>query len=708
MALALLGVYLLVGPVLAVPDIAPAGFIPSPEALRALLSGLIDAWRDSLTLLTPLGSVGNVLIVPWVTGLVSGMLAGSILWRSRVPGVVALVFLFSFLVAAAFGSRVTETPLVRGVALTLGLLVWHRWRSTREAKVNWPRRLGLTAVVVTVAAGLAVGVTAATAGPSREVLRDHVEPPFDPLDFPSPLSRFRAYYAANGLAESTLFTTTGLAPGDRIRIATMDTFDGVVWNVAGGPTAPTQSGSFERFVPQTVPTGDDLTITIADYSGPWVPTVGATEEVHVTRDGKPDEAAQAGVVYNEVTGTMAQLNGVQQGSTYSFRAERPIAPSSPETLRAASGLAASPPGDILALTKRVQQWLATAGGPSDGALAQVLTEQFRQGYYSDGKEGEAPSSAGHGVKRLVDLVTPEQMVGNDEQYASAMGVAGQSRGLPIRVVMGFVLDSPDGTIRGRDVHAWVEVNLQGAGWVAFAPTPDKDRTPKQQRSDPEPEPQPNVLQPPLVPEEPDANDERAPQGSGKKSDDDPFADLGVLLTYAAYGAGAVVITSPVWLLLLGKRMRRRRRRTAPNPVVRVSGGWKEIADRARDLGTPLRSNHTRYESESILREKYPKSNLLGLALVADRHVFGPSTPTDEEAAAYWADVDEALKRLRQAAPWWRRPLAVLSPASLPWKQVLDRWFARTRSIGASAWTSEPVQATVGKAARLVQSHTRRK
>ena len=84
MALALLGVYLLVGPVLAVPDIAPAGFIPSPEALRALLSGLIDAWRDSLTLLTPLGSVGNVLIVPWVTGLVSGMLAGSILWRSRV------------------------------------------------------------------------------------------------------------------------------------------------------------------------------------------------------------------------------------------------------------------------------------------------------------------------------------------------------------------------------------------------------------------------------------------------------------------------------------------------------------------------------------------------------------------------------------------------------------------------------------------------
>ncbi|MFT4287308.1 transglutaminase domain-containing protein [Nocardioides sp.] len=671
-ALILVCGYLLLGAALAVPDHAVGGVLPGAEALRALGTGAIHAWRDSLTLLTPLGSTGTVLVVPWILGLVAGVSAGTLLWRGRWPGAAPLVLIAVLVVAVAFGSRDSGLPLPRGLALTLSLLVWQRWRATRGARVAWPRRLLLTAVVAVIAGALGTGLTAATAGGSREVLRDHVQPPFDPLDYPSPLSRYRAFYDEATLGDRTMFTTTGLAPGDRVRLATMDTFDGVVWNVAGGPEAPTQSGSFGRLADTETAEATRVSVAIADYSGPWVPTVGETRAVTVTRDGHDDAAARAGLVYNDATGTMAQLGGVQPGTTYEFEVVRPAVPAAPASLDAEGGPGVNPPADIQPLTKRVQQWTAQAGGPTGGALAQLLVDQFRQGFYSDGKPGQAPSASGHGVRRLTDLAGAEQLIGNDEQYASAMAVVAQQRGLPARVVMGFVLEDPAGVVKGKDVHAWVEIKLAGAGWVPFAPTPDKDRTPKQEQSDPEPEPQPNVLQPPVVPEEPDDDDEKAPQGAGRKSRDESASGVGSVLRYLGYGAVGVGITSPVWLLLLAKGLRRRRRRRAPDPVRRISGGWHEVADRARDLGVRLPRGNTRYENGARLAERYHSPELTTVALVADRHVFGAGTPTDAEVDAYWSDVRTALVRLRKGAPWWRRPLALLSPASLPWAALAER------------------------------------
>lgn len=699
-ALATLVVYLGLGPALATPDTAGGGVAPTPEALRALISGLINAWRDSLTMLTPLGHTGTVLVVPYVMGLVGGVVSGTVLWRTKRAGGAALLVLVMFVLAAAFGSRVADLPLVRGLVLAAGLLIWLRWRSTRSATVAWTRRLLLTSVVVIVAGVAATGASAVTAGPSRDVLRDHVDPPFDPLDYPSPLSRFRAYIDDNGLAKKALFTTTGLKSGERIRLATMDTFDGIVWNVAGGPTAPTQSGSFGRFLGARAPGTTRVSITIGDYAGPWVPTVGETKEATATHDGRTDRATLAGLLYNPATGTMAQLGGVQPGTTYRFQVKQQRTPDDVQSVESASGLSSQAPPDIGVLTKRVQQWITAAGGPSGGALAQTLTDQFRQGYFSDGKTGQAPSAAGHGVKRIVDLVTPDQMVGDAEQYASAMGVAAQLRGLPARVVMGFVVQTVDsrgvGTVLGNDVDAWVEVNLAGFGWVPFAPTPDKDRTPQQQKTKDDPKPQPSVLQPPVVPDEPIDDENKAPQGAGKRSQNGNLGDLlGTVLRYGTYAVGTGVVTSPIWGLLLAKRVRRRRRRSAPDPVARVSGGWKEIADRARDLGTRLPSSNTRYESSVALSERYPDSDVTGLALVADRHVFGPGRPSDEDVASYWADVDTALKRLRKSAPWWRRSISGLNPVSLPWRTWVRRHAETVLRWIREAWSSRPARAGRG-------------
>ncbi|MFZ2503407.1 MAG: transglutaminaseTgpA domain-containing protein [Nocardioides sp.] len=678
-ALTALVAYLLLGSALAVPSQATAGVLPNPSALRSLLTGLIHAWRDSLTMLIPLKSGGTALVVPFVTGLVVGLVGALILWRSSKPGFTGLVVVAAFVVAAAFGSKDTEFPVLRGIGLAAALLVWHRWRATRDARVAWGRRLALTTAVVAVASGAGFGL--AVAGDAdRDVLREHVEPPFDPLAFPSPLSRYRAFYDEAGLADRTLFTTTGMKPGDRIRLATMDTYDGVVWNVAGGPSAPSQSGSFTRFVSEADAGGEEVTLTVGDYSGPWIPTIGQTLAAELDKGGSTVPPETSGLLINRATGTMAQLGGVQPGTTYRFRVQRDAPPADASALPADLGAAQLPPDDIPALSKRAQRWIAQAGSPTGGALAQTLVEEFRKGYYSDGKKNEAASRSGHTVKRIVELVAPEDMIGNDEQYAAAMGVVGQLKGLPTRVVMGFLVEQPDGRVLGKDVDAWVEVKLEGAGWVTFVPTPDKDRKPRQLQKDPDPEPQPTVLQPPIVPEEPDGNDDKAPQGAGRRNSISVPSWLTEVLRYTGYGAAATVVVSPLWGPIVLKRVRRRRRRGASDPLARVTGGWHELSDAARDLGTRLPASNTRLESSYALAGRFPEADTVTLARAADRHVFGGSDPSEEEAAAYWRDVDSALKRIRKAVPWWRRPVAAVSVASLPWRSALRAGSARVGRV----------------------------
>lgn len=703
-------VYLLFGAALAVPQQALAGVVPDPDSLRSLATGVVHAWRDSLTLITPLGTAGTVLVVPYLVGLLSGVLAGLLLWRGRLPALAGLVPVAAFVAAAAFGDQATEDTLARGIALAAGLLIWTRWRAMRDTRVAVFRRITSTVVVLAVAGSAAAGITlATTAEGHREVLRDHVEPPFDPLAFPSPLSRFRAYYDEAILGDKTMFRATGLERGDLIRIATMDTFDGIVWNVAGGTDAATQSGSFGRLAHEAPGANEDeITIEVADYSGPWVPTVGDTKAVEVTREGRPDDEARSGVLFNKATGTMAQLGGVERGSTYRFRITRPPAPDTPEALDAAAGPLPQQPPDIPALSKRSQTWLTGAAEAAGGGMARALADSFRDGYYSDGKPGEAQSAAGHGIKRITDLVTPEQMVGNAEQYASAMGIAAQQHGLPARVVLGFKVPDDSGEIRGKDITAWVEVDLEKAGWVAFEPTPDKDRRPRDEQEDPEPEPQPYVMQPPVLPEDPDDADKKAPQGAGQDVERDPLGTLWGILVVAAYAAGAAAVLSPIWLLLLVKAVRRRRRRRAADPVVRVSGGWKEVADRARDLGIRLPRSNTRYENGLALASRFPASQAVSLATRADEHVFGPAVPGDREVEAYWTDVDTALTRMRKSAPWWRRPIAVLSPASIPWRAGLTAITDRVRRHLAALAATRPVRFVKDRLPRSLSLPRRRR
>ena len=126
-------------------------------------------------------------------------------------------------------------PVLTGVVLAVVLLPWAAWR----AGLLRARRVVATGVLVAVAVGAGVvGAPAVVGATDRLVVRDEIVPPFDPRDYPSPLSAFREFVKE----DAPLFTVSGLPDGARVRLATMDRYDGVVWNVAGDGSAQASGG----------------------------------------------------------------------------------------------------------------------------------------------------------------------------------------------------------------------------------------------------------------------------------------------------------------------------------------------------------------------------------------------------------------------------------------------------------------------------------
>ncbi|MFB9765814.1 DUF4129 domain-containing transglutaminase family protein [Nocardioides kongjuensis] len=694
-ALAVAVAYLLVGSAVAVPNRTANGLVPTADSLHDLVIGLVQSWRESLTLPVPLTETGVVLIVPLVTGLVGGLTAGVLLWRSRWPGLAGVVLALVLVLSAAFGDVTAPAALTRGLVGAVIGLVWLRWRSLRHVRARWGRRVLATLVVVGVAGGAASGLGAlADPQANRVVLRDHVDPPFDPHDYPSPLSKFRAYKKEPLRTETSLFSVNDLDSGTRVRLAVMDTYDGIVWNVSGGPESAHDSGTFRRLRNDPDAEAKATTrgsITVTGYTGVWVPSVGDTLSMTPVRDGRADDASAAELVINRETGTVAQIGGVTTGTTFEVEAVTPPPLVDEEIAVLAADPSVSLPAPRIVpeeLADRVQRWQVDdkfAGG-SGGELALFLRDAFREhGFYSDGIDDDVP--AGHGASRLAELTKTATPVGDAEQYAAAMAVIGQQMGLPIRVVLGFKVPPGGDDVRGQDISAWTEVKLAGAGWVPFDPTPPEDHKLRKPNDDPDEEPQPQVLQPPRVPGEPKEASDNLQQGDGHRKELDVLAVLGTILGIALDVAKVALLLSPLWGVLLFKFLRRRRRRRADDPTRRLTGAWHELADRVRDLGVRPAPGSTRRESAYAVAERYDAVPVVTLAHTADRHVYGAGEPTPEEAHAYWADVDTALRRIRKATPWWRRLLARFSLASVPWRAGLERLRAGlgSRARRAGRW-----------------------
>ncbi len=695
---AVLGAYLVLGSALAAPVEAFLGFLPTLESLRVLIVGVVFSWKDILTVADPVGIARGMLVVPFLGSLLTAVVAGSLAWRLRSPYWVMLPVFALFITSIAFGTNRASLPEVRGILLIAVVTAWLAYRrdiartdQTSSVSANSTvaddavtrsgrlRRLGVGGAVLAVATVLTLVVSPIVAGETdRAVLRDVVEPPVDLFDYPSPLTSFRKYVKDN--AEETLLTVDGLPEGQRVRLAAMDAYDGVVYNVD-----PQAAGNFARVgdaqqlgnteVEDGEGTTATLSFTIGDYSGVWLPSGG--ELLGVELQGPRAQDLSRSLYYNDDSRTALSTIGVQPGDTYSVNVLFPDVPE--DTQLAQYGFAdLSLPrvvNDPPVIASKASEYVGSVSEPIERVrrLEQVLSAQ---GFFSNGKDGEAPSLPGHGAARMLALFDAEQMVGDDEQYAVSMALMARKLNIPARVVMGFypdweAIDNPDAPIeiKGADVHAWVEIAFDNAGWVPFDPTPPEDNEPVPPQQQPRSTPKPQVLQPPPPPQEPaELPPDSAPEPQDAEERTRDFWDIwGSLIAAIALALiPLAVLLIPLLVIALLKSRRRKKRSRSGRPTQRVGGGWSEVMSLATDLGAETNGKSTRRESARGLGEAFPASShsTTRLADRADACIFSAGEPTEQEVEEYWSTVHSSLDDMRGSVGFWKRQRARFSPRSL--------------------------------------------
>lgn len=676
--------YFLLGGALALPHTTVAGVIPTLETLRLLALGSIESWKKLLTTVAPVASADGHLIVPFLLALVAGVLTASLALRARHAAWALLPAAAFLAVEIALGTSQPFVPIVQGVAFGLIAVVWlairqawlpqvaavavgERASSTRPAVVR-RALLGAAVIAIAAVAGVATSAFAAPSSP-RYVLRDVVIPPFDIREFPSPLQSFRAF--VRDYPDEALFTVSGLPEEARVRLATMDAYNGTVYNVSDSG-----AGSSSAFSPVRTNMSADaegtpatLHIEIGAFDDVWMPDAGAVQSI--TFDGDRADDLRRTAHYNEATSTGVVTAGLAEGDAYTIETVIPDVPSdealadaafAPLALRDQEGV----PQDIAELASTT---VADATTPIEQvrALQTMLSEG---GYFSHGLEGQPLSRAGHGAERITTLLGAEQMVGDDEQYATAMALLAREIGIPARVVMGFYPGEeqrgPVFEANGDTLHAWVEVAFDGHGWVPFDPTPPEDQIPSDQTTKPKADPKPQVLQPPPPPQEP--VDLPPTMTDDRGSDDDEGFDAALIWLIVALGLGTIgilfVLLAPLVVIGALKAARRRQRRSAERAADRISGGWDELVDRAADHGAPVRPGGTRREDAGILSAAFAEPRVATLASRADTEVFGPTEPTAADVEEFWTQVDEIVGGMGRGRSWWHRLGARLSVRSL--------------------------------------------
>ena len=709
--LLLIAAQFLLGPIFALNGTTLVHILPTWATLTQGWSATFSAFKTLAAIDPPLGQEAGGLMALWTLMLWTCYLAvllaryglGRNLGRPTHPVAVvasALPILATMAVSAALGTSRGIYPALTGGILWLLLLIWS------AIGLGLLRLQGTASALLTLA--LAAGVICSVGllpAPTRLVIRDHYQPPMDPYQFTSPLSDYRSYVKRH--RDDTLVTVHNLPAGTPVRMAVMDRYDGKVWNLSDSSVAG--AADYRRIGAQirteaqqakakdAKSAGKPFTATFQIREGfnhAWLPSAGQVEGIDPVQGLQRED-----LYFNKATDTALTDQVLQAGSSYTVHG---LAEDRPETRRIADsdpGQAQVPP--LVDAPESLPKAAAsmTSMQVRGGARALAIEERLhREGWFSHGLAGDYPSPSGHGDYRINQLMQGQAMVGDSEQYASAMALLARQMGLPSRVVLGFLPKNRDGSISrsrtrtesdgstridftGRDAQAWVEVNLKGLGWVPFYPTPPETKTPDKSLDSTPPDPRTLVRQPPPPLVDP-PRDDRTTQGrtsvGGQEASRQPSPSF-----WQRYGpviAKATLWTMPFWLpalmillLLAIKAWLRRQARSTGDAKTRILAGWRQIGNLGRQTGLPLegtRSEQAALIARTLLTDP-PGSSSAGLRReldrlrdMADQASFDRNPSDEQEAEACWQLVDKLRSAILASLPRTRRWRALLSPRHL--------------------------------------------
>ena len=329
-------------------------------------------------------------------------------------------------------------------------------------------------------------------------------------------------------------------------------------------------------------------------------------------------------------------------------------------------------------------------GPYDQALA-------LQNWFRDSFEYDLEVTPGHSGDRLESFLFSERR-GYCEQFAGAFATLARTLGLPARVAVGFTpgeaLDTGAATgvlysVRGRHAHAWPEVYISGAGWVAFEPTPGRGAPgaesytfiPEQQDASPEsPDP---VTEPPSIGPGSGAESPAAPPPPTSTPGEFAASDGGVsaariaaLVGLAALALVAVAALYAAATAGLRALQSRRRRRWAGGDAGRGAVvAWEEIIDLLRPRRIRPRASETPLEvAQRASRQlgSAPESwRRLAFCVSVAAFAGGPlSAELQQQVATAAATINSDLRESRTPT---QRLRGIVDPR--PWELLLrsGRW-----------------------------------
>jgi hypothetical protein len=667
----------------------------SLATLQSVTDAAVSGWQQLLTTARPVGGTAGLLALPYLLGLFGGVAGHALARRTSAVLLPAAAPALVVALSILFGAAQPTAAVIQGAGFAAVALAWAAVRQQRGAGQRttigrqrpW-QRIGLAAGVLAVA-----GAGAAFVGPHlpgvgvRQRVVLSVIPPFDVTAYPSPLAGFRDYTQdvppSISVYGKELLATTGLPAGSRVRIAAMDSYDGLAWGVANAPASGVASSfsGFQRvgtLLPGAVgavgAVGADTrtaTVTIEPaYDQPWLPDLaGTTGFAFPGSAGSAGAAEQAALRFNVATTTGIIPGGVPAGLRYTVSYDPAPAPT-------AAQLASAFPGGApqsLVIPASVQAFAQAHAGTATTPMGQVLAlaAYLREnGKYSDGAGAQSQVVAGHGAGRLTAFLEPKQIVGDDEQYAAAMALLANAVGVPARVSLDGTVQ-PGGAVYGQDVRADIELDLAQYGWVTLPAsqfTGTANPTLLQRQLAPPPQPvrvvphRQNAAAPVPAASASSALSRTSPNPPARPAG---FAIPAIVLTLLKYvGIPLLAVLAVVAALVGAKALRRRRRRSAGPPAARVAGAWRELLDLGRDLGIGPPAPATTRREQAARAEALGLPTAGSVAAAADAAVFGPADPDDAAAARVWALATQARHGAMARLPRRRRAWVAVNPASL--------------------------------------------
>ena len=631
-------VYALVSVPLAVPDATLLYVLPSFDGLMSAFSGIVASWKELVTITPPVGTYEALLIPVLLLSFVGSLVAVSAtqrIQRGNFSNVAAVVPLVTLGLSIWLGTREPFAVLAIASGVFALIALWFASEKAVSTKSTL-RSLGVIGLALAVVAITAISVPAL----QRSVWRAEIDVPFVLQDTTSPLSEYRTYMQGQQ-ATSVMLTASGLESGDRLSLAVLESYNGVIYSVSNARANFTRiPGKIDISESGLLPV--TAQVDIQALRGPWVPLPGALGDISFSSQELSDA-----FYYNRTSHTGALVSGITQGDTYQATGY-----SSPWI--EISNLDSLKPGDAYipapeVIPEGIDAFMATyaIGTTTAGErLQQSLTALINQGYISHGQPDEPVSASGHGANRIAELFSSPIMVGDAEQYSVAAALMARQAGFPSRVVMGFIApDSATGeslSFLGEDMTAWVELSTN-QGWVALDPNPEPRPIPEEQPEQANEVSFPQTALDPPQEQEPQINDDVVPENAEQDPTQQDNALAELILTIVNIGAWLLLIigliSSPLLIIGLIKHRRRKRRRYAATSQEQVMGAWDEARDLLVDSGQTYDPSKTRAE----FANQSQRATVSILATQADRAQFAAEEVPAIESEEAW----EALSILEQ-------------------------------------------------------------